>query len=917
MAVRDEIEVRERELSLLWHQVHVDRYQAQPMQDNWRGTNIAPHADEARALVDGLRRSGDLGAFQAATQRWSRSFDSGYKGLAGQMVINQINKMSEEPDVAVTVLLEALTTPRDLDDAVRKIRMLADYLEQIKVGAHPAPARAPFVASYFWALEDPTVWPAAWPRSFEYFDFCTGAVDADDHGERYAELCRFIQETAGGVLEFERVAAWWAQERPVILDEVLCDRATWGVGPEEGRADSQRYVGNARALVAVARHIGDTLEESVAGAARRTLKRHLPSLWWAEGYPRNDFWVDWRVPGNYRLGVTVWLNREGVAIGLRPMTERGANLDDILGVIEQHGLPGFEVFSGPNSPQTGKEVGLLGTPGEVIYARWFPRDSFASLDPVAEILSVAAAVAPLIAALKGESTENESDQGLVALVDEFKATTGFPTPKHEEDKAERSAWERLLRPDELAIVDLADLRRIWNGNGYGSTGPQSRLNTTFNGADDAEHKRILETLRYLCWGDDPVEKRIDRVLEDPDLRVNGLGESVAMKMLAITHPERFITVYPYGGPKGKLRMLKLLDLPTLEAPTATRGEKQVAANDALRNRLDRYFLGDPLGIGSFLYWFAERDEAAEELDTEVNPLDELADEVLVDREFLDEVVALLEDKKQVVLYGPPGTGKTYFARKLAEALVPDVQRRSIVQFHPSTSYEDFFEGYRPETDVDGVMSYRLQKGPLAELAARAQDAPGRRHIMIIDEINRANLPKVLGELLFLFEYRDTPIRTLYRPDDPFELAKDVWFIGTMNTADRSIALVDAALRRRFHFVPFFPNHGPMAGLLDRWLAREGEPAWVGELVAQVNDELERELGGPHLQLGASHFMRRGLDEESLRLIWRYDIEPFIEDQFFGDPARIQKFRFPAVLSRFRDLTEESISEGDVGSDGEG
>ena len=206
------------------------------------------------------------------------------------------------------------------------------------------------------------------------------------------------------------------------------------------------------------------------------------------------------------------------------------------------------------------------------------------------------------------------------------------------------------------------------------------------------------------------------------------------------------------------------------------------------------------------------------------------------------------------------------------------------------------------------MIYRLQKGPLAELAARSNEAPGRRHLMIIDEINRANLPKVLGELLFLLEYRDTPVRTLYRPDDPFELSKDIWFIGTMNTADRSVALIDAALRRRFHFVPFFPNQGPMRDLLDRWLRREGEPAWVGELVAQVNDELERALGGPHLQLGPSHFMKHALDQEAVRRIWQYDIEPFIEDQFFGDATQIEYFRFPKVWNRFKYLAEESIDE---------
>jgi 5-methylcytosine-specific restriction protein B len=284
---------------------------------------------------------------------------------------------------------------------------------------------------------------------------------------------------------------------------------------------------------------------------------------------------------------------------------------------------------------------------------------------------------------------------------------------------------------------------------------------------------------------------------------------------------------------------------------------------------------------------------------EADPLDELAEELLVDRRFLGDMVALLEDKGQVILYGPPGTGKTYLARKLAEALVSDPARRALVQFHPSTSYEDFFEGYRPEASVEGDMTYRLTPGPLALLAARAADAPGKRHIMIIDEINRANLPKVLGELLYLFEYRDEQVRTLYRPDDPFELPKDVWFIGTMNTADRSIALIDAALRRRFNFVPVFPNHGPMAGLLDRWLSAKDEPAWVGELVAMVNDELTEALGGPHLQLGPSHFMKPGLDEETLRRIWQYNIEPFIEDQFFGDPAQIDHFRFDTVMRRYQ------------------
>lgn len=279
----------------------------------------------------------------------------------------------------------------------------------------------------------------------------------------------------------------------------------------------------------------------------------------------------------------------------------------------------------------------------------------------------------------------------------------------------------------------------------------------------------------------------------------------------------------------------------------------------------------------------------------------------MDVEFLRDVVALLHEKGQVVFYGPPGTGKTYLARELAKALTDNPNRRMIVQFHPSTSYEDFFEGYRPEA-VEGQLTYRLVPGPLALLAQRAElDAAD--HIMIIDEINRANLPKVLGELLFLLEYREERIRTIYRPEEAFELPQNLFFIGTMNTADRSIALVDAALRRRFHFIPFFPNEGAMAGLLDRWLERNEEPKWVGELVAYVNDELIEELGGPHLQIGPSHFMRSGLDESVVKRIWAYDIFPFIEDQLFGEPERIARFRFERVLADYRaSLGAEGVDE---------
>ena len=907
MTDRSGFSVEEREFQRRWHQAHIAQFEASSADENWRAVSLTPHADEARDFVDSLKRTGDIGTFQAETSRWVRSFDSGYSGAAGQMIINQINKMSPDPDAAATVLIDALSTPVDLDDAADKIRRLAAYLQEIRVGAHPSPTRAPFVASYYWGLDNPQDWPVAWPKSMSYLAFLTGKQEFDDQGNRYAELFYCANELDGSSERFERVAGWWSDDSPTFLDPVLCDRASIRPDKHDPSDDPELYRDNANALVAVAKHLGESLESAVSEAAARTLKAHKPPVMWTPIRPRSDLWAEWRIPNTYGLSVRLWLNAEGLAVGLRPFpdAETGAT-ERAVEVIESMPLADYELLAGGRS-KIGRNVGFIGGgSGEVIYARWFDRSKLQTLDLHATVCEVACEVAPIMAALNGEPTGGGGlDDGLAVLVSEFKESTGYPTQAHEQDLADRRYFAGLLDPDELLIVDLTELRLIWNTRRFGGTGPMAILNTSIRDADEAEQQRILNTFKYLCWGEEPPEVRINRALEDEKLRVRGFGESVMMKMLAITHPERFITVYPCNGPQGKLRMSKLLDIAPPES--SGRGEMQVESNDAIRARLDRFFPGDPLGIGQFLYWYAEREEQPP-VEPTADPLDELAEELLVDRTFVDDVVALLEDKKQVVFYGPPGTGKTYFARKLAEVLVPDVSRRPIVQFHPSTSYEDFFEGYRPEVDANGVMTYRLQKGPLADLATRAASSPGRRHLMIIDEINRANLPKVLGELLYLFEYRDTRVRTLYRPDDPFELPKDVWFIGTMNTADRSIALVDAALRRRFHFVPFFPNHGPMSGLLGRWLERESEPAWVGELVEQVNAELELELGGPHLQLGPSHFMKHGLDQSAVRRIWTYNIEPFIEDQFFGDAARIEHFRFDAVWKRYTDLAGETISE---------
>lgn len=645
MTDREGIIVREREIRRQWHRAHIERFEAEAHEAEraWRDRKIGPHADEARQFLDALRRTRDLSAFQTETNKWVRSFESGYSGTAGQMIINQINKMSPDPDAAVSVLLNALSTPTNPAEAEGKIRLLADHLRQIRVGAHPSPKRAPFVASYYWGLDDPHAWPVAWPKSTDYLEYCTGTSEYDDQGERYAELYYYATELDGDPLRFEQVASWWADKQPIVVHEVLCDRVSLREGAKERGDDPELYRGNARALVTVAQHIGSSLEVEVAEATGRTLKAHKPALMWDGVWPRGDLWVDWRVPGSYGLAVRLWLNGRGVALGLRPYPDGEAGATErAVKLIESHQLPEYEVLAGGGS-RVGKDVGFIGGgSGEVIYARWFDRDALSSLDVSKEVVRTAVEVAPLIAELNGETAVSEGLDALADIVTEFKQATGYPTPGHEQDQADRRDFAKLLDPEELGIVDRADLRRIWNTGRYGGTGPMSILNTSLRDADEAEYLRIIETFSYLCWGKEAPAVRIDRVLEDEGLHVKGLGESVIMKMLAISHPEQFITVYPYSGPKGKLRMLKLLGIAPPGA--SSRGELQVASNNALRTRLDRYFPGDALGVGAFLYWFAERDKEPE-IEQLSDPLDDLAEELLVDRHFLDDVVALLEDKK--------------------------------------------------------------------------------------------------------------------------------------------------------------------------------------------------------------------------------------------------------------------------------
>jgi hypothetical protein len=236
-------------------------------------------------------------------------------------------------------------------------------------------------------------------------------------------------------------------------------------------------------------------------------------------------------------------------------------------------------------------------------------------------------------------------------------------------------------------------------------------------------------------------------------------------------------------------------------------------------------------------------------------------------ELLSTIVeSLMDESPQVILTGPPDSAA------------------SLVQFHPSYGYEEFVEGLHP-VPRDGVVAFEPRLGVLGKLAREATQQDPK--VLIIDEINRANLPRVFGELMFLLEYRDQAMKLQYGGD--FVLPKDLYLIGTMNTADRSIRSIDLALRRRFDFIEIPADPSLLAGFYRDRKNELGEKLWQG--LAALNTQLEADLGNRHLSVGHTYFMKgSGMDRRKLERIWSLQVRPLIEDYFFDDPIRADEYQ---------------------------
>lgn len=296
-------------------------------------------------------------------------------------------------------------------------------------------------------------------------------------------------------------------------------------------------------------------------------------------------------------------------------------------------------------------------------------------------------------------------------------------------------------------------------------------------------------------------------------------------------------------------------------------------------------------VQKLLALFAE--DASEEISEQKEikyPLyskDDFLNEVYMDEDTYNTLTELLEAKYNVILQGAPGVGKTFAAKRLAYSIMgqKDTSRVAMVQFHQSYSYEDFIQGYRPSKD-----GFELENGTFYKFCKEAEEDNERPYFFIIDEINRGNLSKILGELMMLIEKdkRGEKIKLLYS-NEWFTVPQNVKIIGMMNTADRSLALMDYALRRRFaffNFAPAFSSDGFKNYLSEKNSTKlEKLISVVESLNNAISDD---ESLGEGFRIGHSYFCTdKEITDDLLKSIVEYEIIPLIKEYWFDEPSKIR------------------------------
>ena len=263
----------------------------------------------------------------------------------------------------------------------------------------------------------------------------------------------------------------------------------------------------------------------------------------------------------------------------------------------------------------------------------------------------------------------------------------------------------------------------------------------------------------------------------------------------------------------------------------------------------------------------------------------------MDENSYNTLVDLVRIKKNVILQGAPGVGKTYCAKRLAYSMmgVKDQDRVMMVQFHQSYTYEDFIEGFRPSS---GGAGFEIKKGSFYNFCKKASDDQDNEYFFIIDEINRGNLSKIFGELFMLIENdkRGNALQLLYS-DEKFYVPSNVMIIGMMNTADRSLAMLDYALRRRFAFFSITPGFKSEGFRKYRDSLNDSRFNNLISCIEELNDVIISDVSlGVGFCIGHSYFCNiESITDRTLSNIVEYEIIPLLNEYWYDDIAKAREW----------------------------
>ncbi len=266
-------------------------------------------------------------------------------------------------------------------------------------------------------------------------------------------------------------------------------------------------------------------------------------------------------------------------------------------------------------------------------------------------------------------------------------------------------------------------------------------------------------------------------------------------------------------------------------------------------------------------------------------------QVYMTEEKYNTLISLLRNKKNLILQGAPGVGKTFVAKRLAYSMMgeKDEARIEFIQFHQNYSYEDFIMGYKPQAE-----GFKLTNGIFHRFCMEATEHPEKEYFFIIDEINRGNMSKIFGELLLLIEkdYRGTKAKLAYSGEE-FSVPKNLYIIGMMNTADRSLAMIDYALRRRFSFFDMEPGFNSDGFKVYRNILQNETFNALIEQIIDLNREIKADDSlGEGFRIGHSYFCGRNQEnctDEWMKSVVYYDIIPMLQEYWFDDKQKVQRW----------------------------